>query len=154
MSSSLIFTGNQLLGPISMHGKWATVTPSPLTDLFKEEMAGYALQRPKPKKKKKLYDLKRQRKAFLSLVRRQNEYLLYGLSGLCQEFQVRDMGKQTQGCQWRAGLQGGSPLEQALDWESGELGTKWNSRRAQITRGRGSRPNLRLRVTLTGLLTV
>lgn len=41
--------------------------------------------------------MKRQRKAFLSLVRRQEEYLLYGLSSLCQEFQIRDMGKQTQG---------------------------------------------------------
>lgn len=33
---------------------------------------------------------------FLSLVRKQDEYLLYGLPGLRQEFQVRDMGKQTQ----------------------------------------------------------
>lgn len=37
------------------------------------------------------------KEGFLSLVRRQDEYLLYGFSGLCQEFQVRDRGKQTQG---------------------------------------------------------
>lgn len=32
----------------------------------------------------------------MPLVRRQDENLLYGLLGLCQEFRVRDMGKQMQ----------------------------------------------------------
>lgn len=43
------------------------------------------------------------------------------------------------GCQWRAGFQGGSALARALDWEPGELGTKQNSCRVQITMcgGRG-----------------
>lgn len=55
-------------------------------------MAGYTLQRPK----QAIRCEETKEGFFLSVVRKQDEYLLYGLPGLCQEFQVRDMGKQTQ----------------------------------------------------------
>lgn len=70
------------------------ISPTHRLVLRNKEMEGHVLQRPKPKKPVRC---KETRAGFLSLVRRQDEYLLYGLPGLCQGFWVRDMGKQAQG---------------------------------------------------------
>lgn len=73
-------------------------------------MAGYALQGPKLKKGIRH---KGQGKAFLSLVRRHDEYLLYGLPGLCQEFQGRDLfALQTNA----GGANGTLGFSEALPW--------------------------------------
>lgn len=39
----------------------------------------------------------------MSLARWKDEYLFYGFPDFCQKFQVRDRGKQAQGCQGQAG---------------------------------------------------